>query len=295
MEIKETGHVHGYEQCKNWKYDTDDRQDALCKFNSLNRNKEHEQPTVKYCSCIPRVEENGMEHLHSFDIGEICVIPATIVEIISSAKVGIHTCLNNLTAVYHFLTNLFFAKAVSKVKQAHTCAPHRHPPPTSMSPNTFRPPTLTFNPSIFPPCPSFISLCNMAAAGGAPLLLPVKGREGKGRSGLHLSFASPYHFSNLAPTTTPPPTHWFAFDIQQWVWSGVRRGEGGTHARQWTPDPLTRWTLAVPPVSSHQLKSNIPCCCFQWHCPLKEKQSPPPPCPQPPVQLSCRWPAKKKN
>lgn len=106
---------------------------------------------------------------------------------------------NNLMAVYHFLTKRFLAKAVSKVKQAHTCAPH---PPTSMSPNTFRPPTLTFNPSIFPSRPSFISLCN---SGSRRSFAFVAG-EGKGRSGLHLSFASPYHFSNLAP---PPflPQH----------------------------------------------------------------------------------------
>lgn len=142
-----------------------------------------------------------MGHLYSFDIGEICIIPAAIVEIIGSAKVGIHMRYNNLVAVYHFLTELFLAKAVSKVKHAHTCTPQ---PPTSMSPNTFRPPTLTFNPSIFPPHPSFILLCNVPAAGEAPLLLPVKGREGQAFT----SPLPPYHFSNLAPPPPflPPPT-----------------------------------------------------------------------------------------
>lgn len=76
---------------------------------------------------------------------------------------------------------------------------HLYPTQTSasMSPNTFRPPTLTFNPSIFP---SSLPLY-MAATGGA--LLFVAG-AGKGRSGLHLSFASCYHFSHLC--THPAPS-----------------------------------------------------------------------------------------
>lgn len=80
----------------------------------------------------------------------------------------------------------------------------------------------------------------MTVAGGALLFVAV---AGKARSGLHLFFASCYHFSHLCPHPAPslplllftPPIPpflcLFAFDIQQSVWSEVRKGEGGTHAR----------------------------------------------------------------
>lgn len=149
---------------------------------------------------------------------------------------------------------------------------HLYPTQTSasMSPNTFRPPTLTFNPSIFPLFlfPSSLPLY-MAATGGA--LLFVAG-AGKGRSGLHLSFASCYHFSHLcthpAPSLPvflltppiPPILCLFAFDIQQSVWSETRKGEGGTHARHWTSDPSTRWTFSCRlPISS-----DTPPVCFRY-------------------------------
>lgn len=67
------------------------------------------------------------------------------------------------------------------------------------------PSTLPFFLFLFP---SSLTL-NMAAAGGALLSVTV---AGKGRSGLHLSFASCYHFSHLCPPPslplllfTPPP------------------------------------------------------------------------------------------
>lgn len=110
----------------------------------------------------------------------------------------------------------------------------------------------------------------MAAAGGALLFVAV---AGKGRSGLHLSFASCYHFSHLCPHPAPslplllftPPIPpflcLFAFDIQQSVWSEVRKGEGGTHARHWTSDPSTRWTFSCRlPISS-----DTPSVCFRYN------------------------------
>lgn len=114
---------------------------------------------------------------------------------------------------------------------------HLYPTQTSasMSPNTFRPPTLTFNPSIFPLFlfPSSLPLY-MAATGGA--LLFVAG-AGKGRSGLHLSFASCYHFSHLcthpAPSLpvfllTPPPPYLPSSVFLPLTYSnrsGVKRGK----------------------------------------------------------------------
>lgn len=117
---------------------------------------------------------------------------------------------------------------------------HLHPTgahaPTSMSPNTFRPPTITFNPSIFPLSLLLHLPPYVQAAGGALLLLPGKGREGKVRPSpllcLPLSF-----LSSVAPpssihpslsallTACPIPSQGFAFDIQRSVWSGVERSE----------------------------------------------------------------------
>lgn len=125
------------------------QQGAKCRFKSLNRNKERAVDCIillKFSS-IPRKEESWMERLYSFDIGEICIIPPTIVQkITSSAKVGIHTC--SILAVYHFLTKRFLVKALSKVKQAHTCVPHppTHPPPCHRIPSALlrSPSTLPF-------------------------------------------------------------------------------------------------------------------------------------------------------
>lgn len=110
----------------------------------------------------------------------------------------------------------------------------------------------------------------MAAAGGALLFVAV---AAKGRSDLHLSSASCYHFSHLCPHPAPslplllfpPPIPpflcLFGFDIHQSVWSEVRKGKGGTHARHWTSDPSTRWTFSCRlPVSP-----DTRCVCFRYN------------------------------
>lgn len=109
---------------------------------------------------------------------------------------------------------------------------HPHPPPPSTSP---------FSCLSFP----FISLYRRSSA--------FVMRDRKGRSGLHLSFASCYHFSHLCPLGIPLPPTLLAFDIVQLVWSRVSewgRSDGGTHARRWTSDPSTPWTLYFRPAGT---------------------------------------------
>lgn len=132
---------------------------------------------------------------------------------------------------------------------SRTPAPHPdiHPPP-SMSPNTF-PPSTTSHLSIFPaflspssPSPS-LSLCTLT--GGALLLLPGTGREGQALT----SPLPPAIISLICTPSVPlllllPPSLFLPLTYSNWSrveW--VRRGEGGTHARRWTFDPSTPWTL----------------------------------------------------
>lgn len=127
--------------------------------------------------------------------------------------------------------------------------PARHSP-SRLHVTEYIPP---FHPSIF--MPFFLPFISHPVHYGGRrsfAFVTMDGGEGKGRSGLHLSFASCYHFSHLylLPTSAPltpsllPSLPRFAFDIQLWSreeW--VRRGKGGTHARRWTSDPSTPWTL----------------------------------------------------
>lgn len=145
-------------------------------------------------------------------------------------------------------------------KLPNTCAPHRPQSQCHRIPYALphSPSTLPFFLFLFP---SSLTLY-MAAAGGALLFVPV---AGKGRSGLHLSFASCYHFSHLCPPPslplllfTPPTSVFLPFCLWHTAigleWSEVRKGEGGTHARHWTPDPSTRWTFSCRlPISSDTL------------------------------------------
>jgi len=130
-----------------------------------------------------------------------------------------------------------------------------HPSPTSMSLNTFCPPTTNLNPL---PSPRYIS-----PAGEA---LPLSLAKGKNRSGLHLFFASCYHFSHLHPPThTPQPPPLLMFPDTPapsfLPWSGaewLNRCEGGTHARRRTFDPSTLWTFCCRLAAC----LNIQSCCF---------------------------------
>lgn len=102
----------------------------------------------------------------------------------------------------------FLLLCVFKIKKNHkpvwtklpnTCAPHRPQSQCHRIPYALphSPSTLPFFLFLFP---SSLTLY-MAAAGGALLFVPV---AGKGRSGLHLSFASCYHFSHLCPPPSLP-------------------------------------------------------------------------------------------
>lgn len=111
-----------------------------------------------------------------------------------------------------------------------------------MSPNTFRPPTITFNPSIFP---FFLFPSSLPVRCGGSRSFAFVAVEGKVRPSpllcLLLSFLSSVPPPYLCSSYCLPP-----LPLTYSNWSGVewvRKGEGGTHARQWTFDPSTLWTF----------------------------------------------------
>lgn len=164
----------------------------------------------------------------------------------------------------------FLPLYLSKIKEKHkpvwtklpnTCAPTQAS--VSMSPNTLRPPTFTFNPSISPLSFPFIPH-SVHGGGGRSFAFCYRGREGKVRPSpllcLLLSFLSsmPPSLPTSAPIYSPglclPPSFCLWHTAIGLEWSEVRKGEGGTHARHWTSDPSTRWTFSCRlPISSHTL------------------------------------------
>lgn len=106
------------------------------------------------------------------------------------------------------------------------------------------------------------SLCTWRRREELCFLFPWQGREGQAFTSplppaiISLIYAPlpPYLCSYLLPPTSVflPFCLWHtAIGLE---WSEVRKGEGGTHARHWTPDPSTRWTFSCRlPISSDTL------------------------------------------